>query len=80
MLKKGSRIQPSISLSGETEYCGLVKAAGIALGQQSLMADTGMRVAVRFWTDSNAAVAICGRLGRGKFRHVQSHTLWFQER
>ena len=33
-----------------------------------------------FWTDSSAAVGICGRSGLGKLRHVQHHTLWFQER
>ena len=81
LLKSWSSTQPSISLSsGEAEYYGVVKAAGIALGQQSLMSDLGMKVAVRVWTDSSAAVGICGRSGLGKLRHVQTHTLWVQER
>ena len=43
LLKSWSSTQPSISLSsGEAEYYGVVKAAGIALGQQSLMSDMGM--------------------------------------
>ena len=81
LLKSWSSTQPSISLSsGEAEYYGVVKAAGIALGQQSLMHDLGMKVAVRVWTDSSAAMGICGRSGLGKLRHVQTHTLWVQER
>ena len=81
MLKSWSSTQPSVSLSsGEAEYYGLVKASGIALGQQSLMRDLGMEVGVRVWTDSSAAMGICGRSGLGKLRHVQTHTLWVQER
>ena len=81
VLKTWSSTQPSISLSsGEAEYYGVVKAAGIAIGQQSLMKDLGMDVRVRVWTDSSAAIGICGRSGLGKLRHVQTHTLWVQER
>ena len=81
MIKSWSSTQPSISLSsGEAEYYGVVKASGIALGQQSLMRDLGMDVKVRVWTDSSAAMGICGRSGLGKLRHVQTHTLWVQER
>ena len=73
--------QPIISLSSvEAEYFGLVKAAGIALGHQSLMAEMGMYAKVRVWADSSVAVGICGRSGLGKLRHVQTHTLWVQER
>ena len=81
VLKTWSSTQPSISLSsGEAEYYGVVKAAGIALGQQSLMGDLGIDVRVRVWTDSSAAIGICGCSELGKLRHVQTHTLWVQER
>ena len=81
LLKSWSSTQPSISLSsGEAEYYGVVKAAGIAIGHQSLMKDLGIQVGVRVWTDSSAAMGICGRSGLGKLRHVQTHTLWVQER
>lgn len=81
LIKSWSSTQPSISLSsGEAEYYGVVKATGIALGHQSLMAEMGMAAKVRVWTDSSAAVGICGRSGLGKLRHVQTHTLWVQER
>ena len=53
--------QASISLSsGEAEYYGVVGATGIALGQQSLMRDLGMATDVSVWTDSSAAMGICG--------------------
>ena len=81
LIQSWSSTQPSISLSsGEAEYYGVVKAAGIALGHQLLMADVGMYASVRCWTDSTAAVGISGRSGLGKLRHVQTHTLWVQER
>ena len=80
-LKSWSSTQPSMSLSsGEAEYYGVAKAAGIALGKQSLMRDLGMDIRVRVWTDSSAAIGICGRSGLGKLRNVQTHTLWVQER
>ena len=82
VIKSWSSTQPSISLSsGEAEYYGVVKASGIAIGQQSLMRDLGMaKVKVRVWTDSSAAMGISKRSGLGKLRHVQTHTLWVQER
>ena len=47
-IKSWSSTQSSISLSsGEAEYYGVVKAAGIALGHQSLMANMGMTAKVR---------------------------------
>ena len=77
LIKTWSSTQPSISLSSRE---GVVKAAGIALGHQSLMADMGMTAKVRVWTDSSAVAGICGRSGLGKLRNVQTHTLWLQER
>ena len=66
LLKSWSSTQPSISLSsGEAEYYGVVNAAGIAIGQQSLMQDLGIKVGVRVWTDNSAAVGNCGRSGLG---------------
>ena len=47
LVKRWSSTQPSISLSlGQAEYYGAVKAARLALGQQSLMADMGMTAKV----------------------------------
>ena len=80
ILKTYSSTQPTISLSsGEAEFYGVVKASGAALGQQSLFADLGMKLQVRVWTDSSAAIGICSRQGLGKLRHTDTQALWIQE-
>ena len=80
-IKTWSPTQPTVTLSsGEAEFYGVVKAAGIALGQQSLMNDLGVYLRVRVWTDSSAALGICSRSGLGKLRHLETHTLWVQEK
>jgi hypothetical protein len=66
--------------SGEAEYYGLVKAAGAGLGHQALMADLTIALPVRAWTDSSAALGIATRSGLGKIRHLETHTLWLQEK
>ncbi len=67
LLKSWSSTQASVSLSsGEAEFYGVLKAAGVGLGFQSLMADVGVRVGLRVWTGSSAAVGICSRQGLGK--------------
>ena len=65
---------------GEAEFYGLVKAAGAGLGQQSLMHDLGVDLPVHAWTDSSAALGIATRSGLGKLRHLETHTLWVQEK
>ena len=81
VLKTWSSTQPTVSLSsGEAECYGVVKAAGLALGQQSLFRDLGCELPVRVWTDSSAAIGICSRQGLGKLRHIATHTLWIQEK
>ena len=80
-LRTWSSTQPSVTLSsGEAEYYGLVKAAGAGLGHQSLMADLNIQLPVRAWTDSSAAIGIASRSGLGKLRHLETHTLWLQEK
>ena len=80
-LKTWSSTQPSVTLSsGEAEFYGVVKAAGAALGQQSLLRDLNCDLPVRVWTDSSAALGICSRSGLGKLRHLETHTLWVQEK
>ena len=71
-----SPTQPTVTLSsGEAEFYGLVKAAGAGLGQQSTMADFGLKTPVRVWTDSSAAFGMSTRSGLGKLRHLETHTL-----
>ena len=57
-----------------------MKAAGAGLGHQSLMKDVGIDLPVSVWTDSSAALGIASRSGLGKLRHLETHTLWVQEK
>jgi hypothetical protein len=80
LLKSWSSTQASVALSsGEAEFYGVLRAAGVGLGFQSLMKDLSIPVKVRVWTDSSAAIGICARQGLGKLRHIDTHTLWVQQ-
>ena len=81
LIKSWSSTQSTISLSsGEAEFYGVVKSTGIALGYQSLMKDLGVKLPVRVWTDSSATMGICGRQGFGKLRHIDTKSLWVQQK
>ena len=45
-----------------------------------MMEDLDVKLPVRAWTDSSAALAIASRSGLGKIRHLETHTLWLQEK
>ena len=78
-VKSWSSTQTSVALSsGEAEFNGVVRGAGVGLGYQSLLRDLGVNVGLRVWTDSSAAIGICTRQGLGKLRHLDTHTLWIQ--
>ena len=66
--------------SGAAEFYSLVKAAGAGPGHQSSMHDLGVDLPVRAWTDSSASLGIATRSGLGKLRHLETHTLWVQEK
>ena len=81
VLKTWSATQASLALSsGEAEFYGVVKGAGIGIGQAALFNDVGLKLPLRVWTDSTAAIGICGRQGLGKLRHIACQTLWVQQR
>ena len=64
--KHWSSTMPSVALSsGEAEFYGVVRGAGQGLGYQSLIADLGLSLPLRMWTDSSAAIGICSRQGPG---------------
>ena len=44
------------------------------------MGDLDIKLPVRAWTDSSAALGIASRSGLGKLRHLETHTLWLQEK
>jgi hypothetical protein len=79
-LKHWSSTQSGVSLSsGEAEFHGVVKGAGMGLGYQALLEDLGIKASLRVWTDSSAAIGIASRQGLGKLRHLDTHTLWLQQ-
>ena len=81
LIKSWSSTQTSVSLSsGESEFYGVVKAAGVSLGYQALLRDLGYSLSARVWTDSTATIGICGRQGLGKLRHIDTQCLWIQQR
>ena len=81
VIRTWSSTQPLVALSsGEAEFYGLVKAAGAGSGHQSIMLDFGLKTPVRVWTDSRAAIGISTRSGLGNLRHLETHTLWVQEK
>jgi len=80
MVKSWSSTQTGIALSsGEAEFNGVIRASGMGLGFQSLMADLGFTMPLRVWTDSSAAIGISNRQGLGKLRHIETHLLWVQQ-
>jgi len=79
-VKTWASTQTGVSLSsGEAEFYGVLKGSGIGLGFQSLLADLGVTLPLRVWTDSSAAIGICTRQGLGKLRHLATHLLWIQQ-
>ena len=81
LIKSWASTQSLASLSsGEAEFYGVVKAAGIGLGYQSLLKDLDIGLPLRVWTDSTATLGICRRQGLGKLRHIDTQFLWMQQR
>ena len=58
----------------------MVRAAANGLGYLSLLADLGVQLRLRVWTDSTASQGMCGRQGLGKVRHLDVQELWVQQR
>ena len=56
-----------------------MRGAGVGLGYQSLLHDSGIHVGLRVWTGSSAAIGILHPTGAGKLRHLDTHTLWVQQ-
>jgi hypothetical protein len=81
LIKSWATTQPTITLSsGEAELYGVARAAANGLGYLSLLADLGIKLRLRVWTDSTASQGMCGRQGLGKVRHLDVQELWIQQR
>ena len=81
LVKSWSSTQDALALSsGEAEYYGVTKGSGVGLGYQALLADLGVKLPLRVWTDSTASMGICHRQGLGKLRHIDVRALWLQQK
>ena len=71
-LKGWSATQAVIALSsGEAEYDGIVKGAGIGIGVRSMLGDIRIKVKVVVNTDSIAAKGTASRRGLGRLMHME---------
>ena len=74
------RGQAVIALSsGEAEYYCLVTGCSEALGEQSTLADWGIKVKIHVLMDATAGKSIGSRRGLGKVKHLDTIFLWVQD-
>lgn len=77
LIKSWSSPQSNMPLlGGDAEIYGLVNAAGMAPGHQSMITDMRMEAAIRVWMDSTASLGIVARQNLGKLRNISAHCEW----
>ena len=80
-IKSWSSTQKNVTLSsGEAELVAAVKASCELIGVLQMANEWGYEVEGEVFVDSTAALAITGRKGNGKMRHVKVGMLWIQEK
>ena len=83
LIKAWSRTQQCVTMSSaEAELVAMVKASAEALGLLSMAKDLGNEATRKaaILGDSSAALAVAGRKGCGKLRHINVGLLWIQEK
>ena len=84
LLKSWASNQQVVALSsGEAEYYAMVKAASQSLGIKHFFVEFGSKsdeIQIEIKTDASAALGIASRLGSGKIRHIETSSLWLQEK
>ena len=83
LIKAWSRTQQCVTMSSaEAELVAMVKASAEALGVLSKAKDVGNEITRKaaILGDSSAALAVAGRKGCGKLRHINVGLLWIQEK
>ena len=79
-LKTWSSTQKRVTLSSaESELTAATKASIEGIGMAQLMEGLGHETRVEVLVDSSAALAVVGRRGNGKLRHVRVRKMWIQE-
>ena len=66
--------------SGEAEFYGVVKGMCEALGIKGIAKDMGLDFSITLSTDSSAAKGIATRKGLEKVKHLETRTLWAQDK
>ena len=80
LVKAYSRTQSNIALSsGEAVSYGLVSTASEALGHVAMSEDFGDKIDAYLYADASAAIAVAGREGVGRIRHLDTQSLWLQQ-
>ena len=64
--------------SGEAECYWLVSATSQMLGLQSILLDWRWKFHAHVWMDATAGIAIGGRRGLGRVKHIDTVFLWAQ--
>ena len=81
VVKSWSCSQSLIALStGEAELYALNKASATAMVLKSLLADLGVFLEIKVFTDATTGKAMATRRGLGKVRHIAVNELWIQEK
>lgn len=76
-VKAWSPTQATVTLPcRKAEFYGVVKTAGLGLGQRPRFKDLGLDIPPRVRTDSVAAMGVSSRYGIGHHRHSDTHDLW----
>ena len=80
-IKSYSKTQSTVCLSSaEAELGGILTAASVSFGLQSVARDLGTEWSIELRADASAAIGICRRRGLGKVRHLHTADLWVQDR
>ena len=66
--------------SGEAEYYGMVKAASVGSGMQSVLRDFEINLKLILKSDASAATSIASRRGLGTVRHIEYVNCGYRKR
>ena len=79
-IKSWSVTQKSVTLSSaEAELAACIKTSTETIGVLQMVETFGTKVTGEIFVDSSAALAVVGRKGNGRMRHIRVGHLWIQQ-
>ena len=79
-IKTWSATQKSVTLSSaEAELAACVKTSTETIGVLQMIESFGITAMGEIFVDSSAALAVVGRKGNGRMRHIRVGHLWIQQ-